>query len=190
MQLAPGPLYLIRNLPYFVIPSTIVYACLTQAKEHHLSVLALPTWLTVLIAVLARPALFIFNRHYSRFADRRKAAANNAVVAPHVRRSAFSLLAQLARAAKGYPGLIILRFPCLNLTAMLLFFVADFMLDWTKEYGNIFQLRLLTDNRVRCVFTFPHSWSITNKELFLLPADNHGRTSSCQGRYPTFDDVV
>ena len=28
-------------------------------------------------------------------------------------------------------------------------FVADFMLDASEEYGNIYQLRLLTDNRVR-----------------------------------------
>ena len=35
------------------------------------------------------------------------------------------------------------------------FFIADVMLDWTKEYGNIFQLRLLTDNRVR---DFPQPW--------------------------------
>ena len=105
MQLAPGPLYLLRNLPYFAIPSAIVYACLTLAKEH-LSP-AIPTWLTVFIAVLARPAIFIFNRHYSRFADNRNAAANNAVVAPHVRGSALSLISKLSRARKGYPGLIL-----------------------------------------------------------------------------------
>ena len=51
------------------------------------------------------------------------------------------------------------------------------MLDWTKEYGNIFQLRLLTDNRVR-VFTFPPLWSINRTS----PADNYGRTPPCQGR--------
>ena len=105
MQLAPGPLYLLQNLPFFAVPSTIVYACLTLAKEH-LS-LAVPTWLTVFIAVLARPAIFIFNRHYSWFADNRDAAANNAVVAPHVRGTALSLISKLARARNGYPGLIL-----------------------------------------------------------------------------------
>ena len=105
MQLAPGPLYLLRNLPYFAVPSTIAYACLTLAKEH-LS-LAIPSWLTVFIAVLARPAIFIFNRHYSRFAVIRNAATNNAVVAPHVRGTALSLISKLARAGKGYPGLIL-----------------------------------------------------------------------------------
>ena len=37
---------------------------------------------------------------------------------------------------------------CLKLT-IIHFFVADFMLDASEEYGNIYQLRLLTDNRVR-----------------------------------------
>ena len=105
MQLAPGPLYLLRNLPYFAVPSTIVYACLTLAKEH-LSV-ALPTWLTVIIAIFARPTIFIFKRHYSRFADKRDAAANNAVIPPHVRGTGFSLISKLARARNGYPGLIL-----------------------------------------------------------------------------------
>jgi hypothetical protein len=105
MQLAPGPLYLLRKFPYFAVPSTIVYACLTLAKEH--LILAIPTWLTVFIAVLARPAIFIFNRHYSRFADSREAAANNAVVAPHVRGSALSLISKISRDRKGDPGLIL-----------------------------------------------------------------------------------
>ena len=103
MQLPPGPLYVLRSLPYFAIPSTIVYACLTLAKEH--LTLAIPTWLTVFIAVLARPAIFIFNRHYSRFADRRDAAANNAIVAPHVRESALAVISKISKSfMTGYPG--------------------------------------------------------------------------------------
>jgi hypothetical protein len=103
MQLPPGPSYLLRSFPYFAIPSTIVYACLTLAKEH----LSLPihTWLTVFIAVLARPAISIFNRHYSRFANHRHAAANNAVLAPRVRASAFSVISKITESVvKGYPG--------------------------------------------------------------------------------------
>jgi hypothetical protein len=104
MQLPPGPSYLLRSLPYFAIPSTIVYACLTLVAKEHLA-LAIPSWLTVVIAVLARPAIFIFNRHYSRFADRRDAAANNAVVAPHVRESAFASISKISKSfMSGYPG--------------------------------------------------------------------------------------
>ena len=103
MQLPPGPLYLLRNFPYFAIPSTIVYACLTLAKKH--LNLDIPTWLTVFTVLLARPAIFIFNRYYSGFADSRNAAANNAVVAPRVRESAFSIISKIANNLKeGYPG--------------------------------------------------------------------------------------
>ena len=55
------------------------------------------------------------------------------------------------------------------------FLVADLMLDWTKEYGNTYQIRLFTDNRVR-VFV-PYPWSIKKPS----PAVYHGRTSPCQG---------
>ena len=103
MQLPPGPLYLLRTFPSFAVPSTIVYACLTLAKEH-LS-LAIPTWLTVFATLLARPVVFIFNRYYSRFADSRAAAANNAVVAPRVRESPFSIISKMSHSLKeGYPG--------------------------------------------------------------------------------------
>ena len=102
MQVAPGPLYLLRTSPYFAVPSTIVYACLTLAKEH-LS-FAMPTWLTVFTALLARPTIFIFNRYYSRFADSRDAAAKHAVVAPHIRESAFAIISKINQSfLKGYP---------------------------------------------------------------------------------------
>jgi cytochrome P450 len=129
MQLPPGPSYLLRSFPYFAVPSTIVYACLSLAKEH------IPTWLTVFAAVFARPTIFIFNRYYSRIAESRDAAANNAVIPPHVRESPFSIISKIDQSfKKGYP--------------------TDFMLELTEEYGNIFQLRLLTDNRI--VTVEPH----------------------------------
>ena len=104
MQFPPGPLYLLRNFPYFAIPSIIVYTCLTLSKKH-LNI-DIPTWLTVFTVLLARPAIFIFNRYYSRFADSRHAAANNAVLAPRVRESAFSIISKIVNNVKeGYPGI-------------------------------------------------------------------------------------
>ena len=148
MQFAPGPLYLLRISPYFAVPSTIVYACLTVAKEH--LGLAIPTWLTVFTVVLARPTIFIFNRYYSRFADSRDAAANDAVIVPHVRESAFSIISKITQSfLEGYPCPLRCLHSC-SKPNFYAFLVADVMLDWTQEYGNIYQLRLLTDNRVRC----------------------------------------
>ena len=103
MHFPPGPLYLLCNFPYFAIPSAIVYACLILAKQH--LNLDIPTWLTASTVLLARFAIFVFNRYYSRFADSRNAAANNAVVAPRVRESVFSIMSKIAINLKeGYPG--------------------------------------------------------------------------------------
>ena len=103
MHLPPGPSYLLRTIPSFAVPSTIVYVCLTLAKEH-LS-LPIPTRLVVFTVLLVRPAIFIFNRYYSRFANSRAAAANNAVLAPHIRESAFSIISKITHNFKeGYPG--------------------------------------------------------------------------------------
>lgn len=102
MQLAPGPSYLLRTFPYFAIPTITVYASLTLAKDLQVGI---PTWLTVFAAILARPAIFVFSRYYSRYADSRDAAANNAVVVPHVRESAFSVIPKISESLKkGYPG--------------------------------------------------------------------------------------
>jgi hypothetical protein len=101
-----------------VVHPAIVYACLTLPKEH-LS-LAIPTWLIVFTAILARPTIFIFNRYYSSFADRRNAAANNAVVAPQVQGSAFSIISSISHSIKtGYPGLIMVLRSFPELTVML-----------------------------------------------------------------------
>jgi hypothetical protein len=103
MQLPPGPSYLLRSFPHFAVPSTIAYACLTLAKTY--LNLAVPTWLTVCAAILARPMIFFFNRYYSEFSDSRDAAANNAVLAPYVRESAFSIISKISESvANGYPG--------------------------------------------------------------------------------------
>jgi hypothetical protein len=103
MQLPPGPSYLLRSLPHFVLSSIIVYVCLTLAKNH--LDLAVPTWLTVSAVIFARPALFIFTRYYSRFVDSRNAAANNAIIAPPVRDWVFSVMAKVSESFRnGYPG--------------------------------------------------------------------------------------
>ncbi|KAF8164796.1 cytochrome P450 monooxygenase pc-3 [Crassisporium funariophilum] len=127
MELPPGPTYLLRKIPHFALPSTIVYLCLKVANDQ-LDV-AIPTWLMATLAALARPALFFFHRYYSRFADQSAAVAYNATLAPHIRESPFSIIADIVESqTTGHPG--------------------DYMLDKMHEYGNVMTLRLLTDNRV------------------------------------------
>ena len=160
MHFPPGPLYLLCNFPYFAIPSTIVYGCLILA-EKHLN-LDIPTWLAVFTVLLARPAIFVFNRYYSRFADSRHAAANNAVVAPRVQESAFSILSKIANNLKeGYPGTLwfFVEFKSLSKPYNYVFLVAESTQDWANEYGNVFQLELLTNNRVRLLFLILGAWN-------------------------------
>ncbi|KAF8164775.1 cytochrome P450 monooxygenase pc-1 [Crassisporium funariophilum] len=130
MELPPGPVYLLRLVPFFAIPSTIVYLCLKLAREQ-LDV-AIPTWLMITAVLLARPALFVYKRYYTRFAEAKAAAANNAILAPHVRESAIHIMTAFGASIKdGYP--------------------ADIVDEWLNEfgtYGKTVTLRLLTDNRI------------------------------------------
>ncbi|KAF8155623.1 hypothetical protein B0H34DRAFT_503895 [Crassisporium funariophilum] len=103
--LPPGPAYLLRTLPYFLIPTTLIFLCLKLAVRR--LDIAAPTSLLVVCAVLARTTLFffLFARFYADFVDKRGAAARGAVLAPHVRQSAFAIMAAFARSMNGgYPG--------------------------------------------------------------------------------------
>ena len=149
MRFPPGPLYLLQNFPSFAIPSIIVYTCLTLSKKH-LNI-DIPTWLTVFTVLLARPAFSIFNRYHSRFADSRNAAANNAVLAPRVRESAFSIISKMVNNLKnGYPGTFQWSWKKkYSKPYNYIFLVGDSTRGWANKYGNVFQLGLLTNNRVR-----------------------------------------
>ena len=63
------------------------------------------------------------------------------------------------------------------------FFVADFIVDASEEYGNIYQLRLLTDNRVR-----GHLLLIKHQRTWA--ADNHNGTPSHQGILTTVGPIL
>ena len=51
------------------------------------------------------------------------------------------------------------------------FFQVDFMLEWTKKYGNIFQMRLLTNTEVRAPDSCP--WSIKKIRLQFVTVEPH-----------------
>ncbi|KAF8155632.1 cytochrome P450 [Crassisporium funariophilum] len=137
--LPPGPAYLLRTLPYFLVPTTLIFLCLKLAVRR--LDIAAPTSLLVVCAVLARTTLFffLFARFYADFVDKRGAAARGAVLAPHVRQSAFAIMAAFARSMNGgYPGAL----------ARLFLSRCDAVAEWAREYGNVYQLRLLTENRI------------------------------------------
>ncbi|KAJ3512922.1 hypothetical protein NLJ89_g3244 [Agrocybe chaxingu] len=132
MAIPPGPRYLFSLLPFFLGPPAVVYAGLRLADT--CLGLVVPTWVTVAAVVLARPFLSIFQRYYTRYKDRKAAAANYASIVPHVEEKrpnfgGLSIMSALVKDLKtGYPG--------------------DMTLTWMEKYGNVFQLRLISDNRI------------------------------------------
>ncbi|KAH9483075.1 Cytochrome P450 monooxygenase 75 [Psilocybe cubensis] len=128
----PGPLYLLKLLPFFLGPPTVAISILRA--DAVFANRAIPTWLYIAAALLARPLFSVFQRYYTRYSVAKAAAASGAFVIPHVQeeRPAFaglSLMKQLVQDLKnGYPG--------------------DLILKWKEMYGNVYQLRLVSDNRI------------------------------------------
>ncbi|KIM42797.1 hypothetical protein M413DRAFT_444452 [Hebeloma cylindrosporum] len=132
MDIPPGLRYLNSLLPFFAIPPCIVFLAIRFANVYLEANIS--TALTVLAILLARPALSVFQRYYTRYVDRQNAAANNAFILPHVeeKRPNFAGLSIMKRLLEdfkhGYPG--------------------DAFLEWTEKYGFAYQLRLPSDNRI------------------------------------------
>ncbi|PPQ84613.1 hypothetical protein CVT25_015710 [Psilocybe cyanescens] len=122
MDLPPGLVYLLRNLPYFAIPSAVTYASVKVLL--HQTNISLSTLVVVLFSLLARPILFLCNIYYSEWADKRAAAAHGAVIAPKVDDPLLSIVSKMAESFRGgYP--------------------ADIYLQWAKKYGNTYRFNLL-----------------------------------------------
>lgn len=104
MDLPPGLVYLLRNLPYFAIPSAVTYASVKVLL--HQTNISLSTLVVVLFSLLARPILFLCNIYYSEWADKRAAAAHGAVIAPKVDDPLLSIVSKMAESFRGgYPGM-------------------------------------------------------------------------------------
>jgi cytochrome P450 len=130
-SLPPGPIFLARSLPYLLAPASVTLGVLRVA-DTQLGLTVSP-WTAALLALLARPVLFVFQRYYSRWADARAAARMGASILPHVEEKGLGFAGTtiikrlLSDVAQGYPG--------------------DSFLEWSQRYGNTYQMRLLSDNR-------------------------------------------
>lgn len=108
MALPPGPLYLLKLLPSVVLPSATVLALLRIIEIE--TGASIPTWVSALAVLAIHPVLFIFKRGYSRYADAKSAAANNASLPPHVKEqfpnfAGLSIMKRMVQELKeGYPG--------------------------------------------------------------------------------------
>jgi len=108
MDVPPGIRYLNSLVPFFAIPPCIVLLAIRITNVYLGANIS--TTLTVLATLLARPALSVFQRYYTRYVDRRNAAANNAFILPHVEEkrpnfAGLSIMKLLLEDFKhGYPG--------------------------------------------------------------------------------------
>lgn len=103
MALPPGPVYLLRLLPSFVIPSLAVYIFLRFLEATH--DIIFPKCLAIPAITLAKPILFFATRYYWKLKDRRNASAKNAILVPYVQNSVYSTIVKLVESIRsGYPG--------------------------------------------------------------------------------------
>ncbi|KAF9475908.1 cytochrome P450 monooxygenase pc-3 [Pholiota conissans] len=127
MALPPGPAYLLRLLPYFILPSMTVYVFLRLSEG--LFSIVLSNCLTIPVIILAKPILFFATRHYRKVKDNWDANANNAILPPHVQESVYSMFVKLGESLRsGFPS--------------------DVMQEWAEEYGNTIQLDMLTTSTI------------------------------------------
>ncbi|KAF8960254.1 cytochrome P450 monooxygenase pc-2 [Flammula alnicola] len=124
MGLPPGLAYLLRLVPYFVIPSATVFALLRLSQQYQTAV-SIPSWFAVTATILAWPALVFFNIYYTKLANKRAAAAHGAILAPLVPESVFSVLPKLVEGSEN--GL-----------------TGDLLYRWSRKYGNAYQVNLPT----------------------------------------------
>lgn len=111
-SLPPGPIFLAKSLPYLLAPAAVTLGVLRVA-DAQLGLTVSP-WTAALLALLARPVLFVFQRYYSRWADARAAARMGASILPHVEEKGLGFAGTtiikrlLSDVAQGYPGVPLL----------------------------------------------------------------------------------
>ncbi|PPQ80408.1 hypothetical protein CVT25_001721 [Psilocybe cyanescens] len=105
MALPPGLTYLFSTLVHFGIPSVVTYVLWYFVQETRVLPINIPYWAIVTVAICTRPIIFLVSKYHSRWANKRAAAANSAIIAPYVKQSTYSIIAELIESNRdGYPG--------------------------------------------------------------------------------------
>ena len=103
MKVPPGPVYLTKNVHFFLLPAITVYLALKVGKE--CLNLSIPTWIVVATTLLARPALTFARIWCTDFKNKMEAASLSAVLVPHVPESFFTVAKKAVRGLDDFPGL-------------------------------------------------------------------------------------
>lgn len=104
MPLPPGPVYILRIIPYYA-PSVIFSLGFRLLQEYDENLRAIPTWLLIPVTLVARPLSSLLSSYWAEFRNSRAAAAHGAIRPPTVQEGTLSIINRLAEASKnGYPG--------------------------------------------------------------------------------------
>ncbi|GLB33366.1 putative cytochrome p450 [Lyophyllum shimeji] len=127
--MTPGIAYLATSLPTLLPPLIAVYV-LTRLLHAYLAI-HLPPWAVAIASIFSIPVALLVKVYYKELIDRRRAAAQGAVLPPRIYDkwpAGIGLLLQFTENLKnGYPG--------------------ENFEEWSKTYGNTFNLRILFENR-------------------------------------------
>ena len=103
MGLPPGPLFLSR-LALRSLPTSVALYGSIRLLVYHLS-LAIPAWLTIVMALLTQLSLLVSMSHWRSYRDRSAAVANDAVLVPQVQEGGLSIMSTMVKSVvSGYPG--------------------------------------------------------------------------------------
>ncbi|KAF8665619.1 hypothetical protein AX16_000075 [Volvariella volvacea WC 439] len=130
INIPPGFYWCLTQLPSLILPPTLVLLANKIAASFWGT--AIPLWALIVALFLSFPAVLFVQVQYSDWVNRREAARLGAVIAPHVPSKlpggVSFLLESIKNYKTGYPG--------------------EQFVDWGKQYGNTFILRILFEDRL------------------------------------------
>ncbi|KAL4257125.1 cytochrome P450 family protein [Pleurotus pulmonarius] len=130
MDVPPIIPYALHRLPRLATPIVVVYI-VTKVLEIQYRIV-IPTWLSIILYTLSLPATLAMHVNYKHWRDQRDAAALGAELPPLVH----------DRFAGGFGALKLM------VTNFKSGYIAEMMTDWSKEYGNTFNVRILFEDRI------------------------------------------
>ncbi|KAF9547694.1 cytochrome P450 monooxygenase pc-2 [Agrocybe pediades] len=126
MEIPPGLVYLSKRLPSYAILSTFVYLALHWARNSNVFGFGLPSWVEIVISILARPVFLAWKSVYRGYKDSWTAATLGAEIPPYVGQSIYTTLREWQRMVeKGYPAEVLSR--------------------WTRKHGDVLLVPTLSD---------------------------------------------
>ncbi|KAL0948881.1 hypothetical protein HGRIS_008998 [Hohenbuehelia grisea] len=131
MDLPVGLVHLIIHLPVILAPSLATYVLLRHGAFLFYPSFDPPHVVAILTSLIATPIFFLLSSLWSTLTNSRSAAARGTVIAPYVQSDFLGLsnVRKIVQSFKdGYPG--------------------DVFLDWIKDYGNTYSLKMLAEHRM------------------------------------------